>query len=143
MAMVKKSIHAPESCESWVSSSRNPHAGRGLGKESSVALGPWNESLCVLFWISFNETVAHTSSLGVMEALVQGWPNFLDSGPFSEIWTKARATLLNSIFIFFAFSLNFWVFRDKLLFCVFTVRFSSFSDFIEFSLFSVFSSVMI
>ena len=28
----------------------------------------------------------------------QGWPNFLDRGSFSEIWTKARATSHNSIF---------------------------------------------
>jgi len=30
--------------------------------------------------------------------LRQGWPNFLDSGPFSEIWAKARATPHDSIF---------------------------------------------
>jgi len=30
--------------------------------------------------------------------LQQEWPNFLDRGPFSEIWTKARATPHNSIF---------------------------------------------
>ena len=30
--------------------------------------------------------------------LKQGWPNFLDRGPFSEIWTKAWATPHDSIF---------------------------------------------
>ena len=35
---------------------------------------------------------------GKNSSIVQGWPNFLDRGPFSEIWTKARATPHNSIF---------------------------------------------
>ena len=33
--------------------------------------------------------------------LDQGWPNFFNHGPFSEIWTKVRATPHNSIFLFF------------------------------------------
>ena len=45
--------------------------------------------------------------------LNQGWPNFLDCGPFSEIWTKARTTPHNSIFPFFHFPLiSGFIFRD-------------------------------
>ena len=34
----------------------------------------------------------------VSQLINHGLPNFLDRGPFSEIWTKARATPHNSIF---------------------------------------------
>ena len=33
----------------------------------------------------------------VSQLINHGLPNFLDRGPFSEIWTKARATPHNSI----------------------------------------------
>ena len=41
--------------------------------------------------------------------LAQGWPNFLDRGPFSEIGLRRRPHHITRFFIFFAFSLNFWV----------------------------------
>ena len=45
--------------------------------------------------------------------LNQGWPNFLDRGPFLEIWTKARATEHDSVFIFLHFHwISGLLFRD-------------------------------
>ena len=72
--------------------------------------------------------------------LDQGWPNFFNHGPFSEIWTKVRATPHNSIFLFF-----FCIFIEFLC-CFFLINYFSMLFFSEgmfldfffwFSLFSV------